>query len=40
MKVCVGGTFDILHEGHIALFERAFETGGEVVVGLSSDSLV
>lgn len=40
MKVCVGGTFDIIHEGHIALFERAFETGGEVVVGLSSDNLV
>jgi len=39
MKVCVGGTFDIIHEGHIALFEKAFQMGDEVVVGLSSDTL-
>lgn len=40
MKVCVGGTFDILHAGHVALLEKAFEIGDEVVVGLSSDELV
>lgn len=40
-RVAVGGTFDPLHDGHIALLRRAFELGrgGEVVIGLTSDQM-
>ncbi|RLF47125.1 MAG: cytidyltransferase [Thermoplasmata archaeon] len=40
MRVCLGGTFDIIHEGHEKLLEKAFEIGKEVIIGLSSDELV
>jgi len=35
----VAGTFDVLHEGHRRLLQRAFEVGDEVVVGITSDRL-
>jgi len=38
MNVVLGGTFDPVHDGHRALFDRAFELG-EVTIGLTSDDL-
>jgi len=38
MDVALGGTFDPIHDGHRALFARAFALG-DVTVGLTSDEL-
>ncbi len=39
-KVAVGGTFDLLHKGHRALIEKAFELGEEVILGITSDEML
>lgn len=39
-RVCMGGTFDVVHRGHRALLRTAFETGDEgVFVGVTSDEM-
>ncbi len=35
--MATGGTFDILHRGHVSLLEKSFEVGDEVVIGVTSD---
>lgn len=39
MISAVAGTFDILHDGHRRLIERAFEVGDSVIVGITSDAM-
>jgi glycerol-3-phosphate cytidylyltransferase len=43
MKILTIGTFDLLHPGHVALFERCFELAGEkgnVSVGVNTDDFI
>ena len=35
--VALGGTFDIIHAGHIALLEKGFSISKKVIIGLTSD---
>jgi pantetheine-phosphate adenylyltransferase len=35
--VAIGGTFDNIHKGHRMLISKAFETGGCVLIGVSTD---
>lgn len=35
----VAGTFNILHEGHKKLIEKAFEVGDEVIIGITADEM-
>lgn len=38
--VIVGGTFDKIHKGHVAILTRAFGEGQRVIIGLTSDAYV
>ena len=40
LKVFTNGCFDLLHEGHLEVLKYAKSLGGEVIVGLNSDSSV
>ncbi len=37
--VALGGTFDIIHKGHIALLQKGFSISSKVIIGLTSDEL-
>ena len=37
--VAMGGTFDIIHNGHLALLSNAFEISNKVIIGLTGDEL-
>ena len=38
--IAMGGTFDIIHHGHITLLSTAFEISEKVIIGLTSDEFV
>ncbi|HJT10750.1 MAG TPA: pantetheine-phosphate adenylyltransferase [Candidatus Nitrosotalea sp.] len=35
--VALGGTFDLLHKGHMELLRNGFEISSKVIIGLTSD---
>ena len=37
--VALGGTFDIIHDGHLKLLNKAFSISNKVIIGLTSDKL-
>ena len=37
--IALGGTFDIIHAGHIALLDKGFSISKKVIIGLTSDKL-
>ncbi len=37
--VATGGTFDIIHKGHLELLKKSFEISSTVIIGLTSDEL-
>ncbi|MCL2142643.1 MAG: inosine/xanthosine triphosphatase [Methanomassiliicoccaceae archaeon] len=39
MKAILAGTFNVIHEGHKALIQRAFELSDDVTIGLTTDAM-
>ena len=37
--VAMGGTFDIIHDGHMKLLTKAFSISNKAIIGLTSDEL-
>ena len=37
--IAMGGTFDVIHSGHMALLNKSFSISSKVIIGLSSDQL-
>ena len=37
--IATGGTFDIIHRGHLTLLSNAFTISDKVIIGLTSDEL-
>ena len=37
--IATGGTFDIIHKGHLTLLSNAFDISDKVIIGLTSDEL-
>ena len=37
--VAMGGTFDVIHNGHMVLLNKSFSISSKVIIGLSSDQL-
>jgi len=37
--VALGGTFDIIHKGHVALLSEAFSISSHAIIGLTGDEL-
>lgn len=35
--VALGGTFDLIHQGHIELLRKSFSISSKVIIGLTSD---
>ena len=38
VKVCLGGTFDIIHRGHELLLNKALDAGDFIIIGLTTDA--
>jgi len=38
--VALGGTFDIIHKGHLALLSKAFSISSHAIIGLAGDDFV
>ena len=38
--VATGGTFDVIHKGHLELLKKSFEISSNVIIGLTSDEFV
>jgi len=37
--IALGGTFDLIHRGHIELLRKGFLISSKVIIGLASDEL-